>query len=175
MAYTLFINPPHPFSIVLSRFWYFTQDLLRTIEPLENNRKWMWYVYKQHNNLVVGLVFEIQDLALRARSWISIQDLPLGYYPIYNPYLYLHLQFFLIIFLTINPNPPCQLSLWEETGEPRENPRLSAECDQMLDTGIEPIRWATKAHVNISTLGFVNVKLTLEFDSLQIKIKIKNR
>ena len=34
---------------------------------------------------------------------------------------------FFIIFLTINPNPPCQLSLWEETGEPGENPRLSAE------------------------------------------------
>ena len=42
-----------------------------------NIRKWVWYVYKQHNNLVVCLVFEIQDLALRARSWISIQDLPL--------------------------------------------------------------------------------------------------
>ena len=33
---------------------------------------------------MVGLVFEIQDLALRARSWISIQDLPLGYYSICN-------------------------------------------------------------------------------------------
>ena len=42
-----FINPPHPFSIVLNRFWYFIKDLLRTIEPLENNRKWVWYVYKQ--------------------------------------------------------------------------------------------------------------------------------
>ena len=41
---------------------------------------------------------------------------------------YLYLQFFLIIFLTINPSPPCQLSLWEETGEPGENPRPSAEC-----------------------------------------------
>ena len=57
---------------------------------------------------------------------------------------YLYLQFFLIIFLTINPNPPCQLSLWEKTGEPGENPRLSAECrrtlptcDQMFDTGLE--------------------------------------
>jgi hypothetical protein len=27
----------------------------------------------------------------------------------------------------IYPNPPCQLSLWEETGAPGENPRLSAE------------------------------------------------
>jgi hypothetical protein len=26
-----------------------------------------------------------------------------------------------------NPHPPCQLSLWEETGAPGENPRLSAE------------------------------------------------
>ena len=45
--YPRFINPPHPFSIVLSRFWYFTQDLLRTIEHLE---------------------IEIQDLALGSTS-----------------------------------------------------------------------------------------------------------
>ena len=29
--------------------------------------------------------------------------------------------------LGANPNPPCQHSLWEETGVPGENPRLSAE------------------------------------------------
>ena len=29
--------------------------------------------------------------------------------------------------MTLKPNPPCQLSLWEETGLPGENPRLSAE------------------------------------------------
>jgi hypothetical protein len=28
---------------------------------------------------------------------------------------------------TYVPNPPCQLSLWEETGVPGENPRLSTE------------------------------------------------
>ena len=43
-----------------------------------------------------------------------------------------------LIFLTINPNPPCQLSQLKETGEPGENPLwkkwlfewklLSAEC-----------------------------------------------
>jgi hypothetical protein len=27
----------------------------------------------------------------------------------------------------VYPNPPCQLSLWEETEAPGENPRLSAE------------------------------------------------
>ena len=57
-AITHLINPPHRFSIVVNQFWYFTQDLLRTIEPLQNNRKWVWYVYKQHNNLVVGLEFQ---------------------------------------------------------------------------------------------------------------------
>ena len=29
--------------------------------------------------------------------------------------------------MALKPNPPCQLSLWEETGVPGENPRLSAE------------------------------------------------
>ena len=28
---------------------------------------------------------------------------------------------------SVYPNPPCQFSLWEETGVPEENPRLSAE------------------------------------------------
>jgi transposase InsO family protein len=34
----------------------------------------------------------------------------------------------------VHPNPPCQLSLWEETGAPGENPRLSAERWQTLFT-----------------------------------------
>ena len=53
---------------------------------------------------------------------------------------------FPIIFVTINPYTPCQLSLREETGAPGENPRLSAECwrtlstcDQMFDTGLETV------------------------------------
>ena len=36
------------------------------------------------------------------------------------------------IILTINPNPPCQLPLCEETGEPGQNPRQSVllpKCD----------------------------------------------
>ena len=35
-----------------------------------------------------------------------------------------------------NPNPPCQLSLWEETGAPGENPRLSAERRLTLFTWV---------------------------------------
>jgi hypothetical protein len=31
----------------------------------------------------------------------------------------------------VYPNPPWQLSLWEETGAPGENPRLLAECWQI--------------------------------------------
>jgi hypothetical protein len=41
---------------------------------------------------------------------------------------YLSLQQLWYYFLNcVYPNPPCQLSLWEETGAPGENPRLSAE------------------------------------------------
>ena len=40
------LNVKPKFVFLLNRFWYFTQDLLRTIEPLESNRKWVWYVYK---------------------------------------------------------------------------------------------------------------------------------
>jgi hypothetical protein len=36
--------------------------------------------------------------------------------------------------LTYVPNPPCQLSLWEETGVPGGNPRLSAERWLLLFT-----------------------------------------
>ena len=34
------------------------------------------------------------------------------------------------------PNPPCQLSLWEEIGAPGENPRLSAKRWQTLFTWV---------------------------------------
>ena len=38
-----------------------------------------------------------------------------------------------------NPNPPCQLFPWEETGEPGENP-------QMFDTGLEPMTSVVLKH-----------------------------
>jgi hypothetical protein len=38
--------------------------------------------------------------------------------------------------LGANPNQPCQHSLWEETGVPGENPRLSAERWPALFTWI---------------------------------------
>ena len=47
------------------------------------------------------------------------------YFPILD---YLSLQQLRYYFPNrVYPNPPCQLSLWEETGAPGENPRLSAE------------------------------------------------
>ena len=52
-------KPTTPFSVVRNQFWYFTQELLRTIEPLDNNRKWVWYVYKQHNILVVVVTHSV--------------------------------------------------------------------------------------------------------------------
>jgi hypothetical protein len=52
---------------------------------------------------------------------------------------YLRLFIFTTIVILLNcvyPNPPCQLSLWEETGAPGENPRLSAECWRTLFTRV---------------------------------------
>ena len=61
----------------------------------------------------------------------------------------LALLLILTYFLTTNPYPPCELCLWEETGEPGENPWLSAEyvnifttlptSNQMFATGLEPM------------------------------------
>ena len=31
--------------------------------------------------------------------------------------------------MALKPNPPCQLSLWEETGAPGENPRTQSHED----------------------------------------------
>ena len=36
----------------------------------------------------------------------------------------------IIIFLTINPNPPCQLSLWEEIEKTHDFRKSVDECDQ---------------------------------------------
>ena len=36
----------------------------------------------------------------------------------------------------VYPNPLCQLSLWEETGAPRKNPRHSVEYSQTLVTWV---------------------------------------
>ena len=41
----LFINVPHPFSIVLKRFYCFQEVLNKIPKPIENNRKWVWWVY----------------------------------------------------------------------------------------------------------------------------------
>ena len=54
----LFINVPRPFSIVLKRF-YCSQEVLSKIpKPIENNRKWVWWVYKT-NYLVLLAVVEV--------------------------------------------------------------------------------------------------------------------
>ena len=100
--------------------------------------------------------------------------------PVRSHAFYLNKLFFLNPILTINPYPPpCQLSLWEETGEPGENPRLSAECwrtlptcDQMFDTGFEPMTsvvggrrldgWATEASERNNLTNFVYITYLLQ-------------
>ena len=51
-----------------------------------------------------------------------------------EPDYILQLDYFIITIIVITfstacgyTNSPCQISLWEETGAPEENPRLSAE------------------------------------------------
>jgi hypothetical protein len=63
--------------------------------------------------------------------WIWSNALYIKYYTYLITYLawtFLSLQQLWYYFLNcVYPNPPCQLSLWEETGEPGENPRLSTD------------------------------------------------
>jgi hypothetical protein len=47
------------------------------------------------------------------------------------------------------PNPPCQLSLWEETGVPGENPRLSAERWLLLFSHEDWVRESTHRGLNL--------------------------
>ena len=57
----LFIYVRHPFSIVLKRF-YCSQEVLSKIpKPIENNRKWVWLVYKCDKDKlgVLDKIFEV--------------------------------------------------------------------------------------------------------------------
>ena len=56
----------------------------------------------------------------------------------YIKYLSIFIDF-LILSLTINPNPPCQLSLSKETVEPGENPRLVPRAIRCSIPGLEPM------------------------------------
>ena len=70
-------------------------------------------------------------VSIRAHTYI-IQLTPPGAFqwPITSSSLatYYPLNIYIYSFFTINPKPPCQHFLWEATGAPRENPRLSAKC-----------------------------------------------
>ena len=65
--------------------------------------------------------------------------------------------------MALKPNPPCQLSLLEETGVPGENPRLSAERWQYsfhMRTGFEStLRW-TLLGIELGTLEVKTSGLT---------------
>jgi hypothetical protein len=62
--------------------------------------------------------------------------------------------------LTYVPNPPCQLSLWEETGVPGENPRLSAE------------RWLFFLTLFTWGLGSSHIeKFSLRFEPATLEVK----
>ena len=51
--------------------------------------------------------------------------------------------------MALKPNPLCQLSLWEETGVPGENPRLSAERLTVLFSHEDWVR----VHIKMNLTG----------------------
>ena len=54
-------------------------------------------------------------------------------------------RFYPLIFLTINPNPPCQLSLWEETGEHAEKAHnFQQGVDERLFVAVIDNNWSEK-------------------------------
>ena len=130
-------------------FWHsFTLQGKERLGLNMQNVKWLYIHTYIHTHIHTYIHTYIHMLF----SSLPIRDFSVADYINYLSYLlsltiYIHIfNFVFIIFLTIYPNPPCQLSLWEETGEPGENPRLSAECwrtlptcDHMYDNGIEPL------------------------------------
>ena len=73
---------------------------------------------KNSKLLAISLLFEVFKFLKQIAFFNSLKA----------PVLYIH------VYLALptragspQPNPPCQLSLWEETGVPGGNPRLSAE------------------------------------------------
>jgi hypothetical protein len=69
------------------------------------------------------MVFELVQILVRSQILSRLLCNSCSHY-IITLYLYNNCDYFLNC---VYPNPPCQLSLWEETGAPGENPRLSAE------------------------------------------------
>ena len=102
------------------------------LKELENVREEKNNVMREQEDLLVLL----SDQDSKCREY-KVTTYAYTYYSAHSPrgfsvallsltiYIYRFHHYFPI---TINPNPPCQLFLWEETGEPGENPRLSAEC-----------------------------------------------
>ena len=71
----LLINVPHPFSIVLKRF-YCSQEVLSKIpKPIENNRKWVWWVY----NLYLDPSQTLYQTFPSSHSFRSILDFTLDF------------------------------------------------------------------------------------------------
>ena len=66
----LFINVPHPFCIVLKRFYCSPEVLSKIPKPIENNRKWVWWVYNEiyidANELSFSIYIELRrNITLR--------------------------------------------------------------------------------------------------------------
>jgi hypothetical protein len=87
-------------------------------------------------------MFELHYYSAHSPLGVSVTDY-IKYYAYWSYLLnpdYVSLQQLWYYFLNcVYPNPPCQLSLWEETGAPGENPRLSVERWLTLFTWVRSV------------------------------------
>ena len=143
-----------PFSVFEARFWdlaFFALASLITCLAWAFSRScFATSSLKKHT--ILSCTLYKQYIHTYSTYIIHFSSLPLGFFSgRLHQVPKLHISqstftIFLIIFLTINPYRPCQLSLWEKIT--RENPQLSEECwqtlpmcDQMFVTGIWPECW----------------------------------
>ena len=111
-----------------------------------NNKEWMKHLYWQEPWGIKGTIqpFTKNTTMNRKVNYLKIYVTPDQFFEITLPefdisiFIYLalptragspqqHMPITVGPFFFFLPNPPCQLSLWEETGVPGGNPRLSAE------------------------------------------------
>ena len=84
------------------------------------------YFWNRHQDGLFYFYFILLDLPTRAGSPQQRKPITVG------PFL---------------PNPPCQLSLWEETGVPGENPRLRQSVDFLLFSHEDWVRVALRMYL----------------------------
>jgi hypothetical protein len=108
---------------------------------------WCWFLFRPNSSYVRPKLKVIGQMSCQVKYLFAA--------------LLVHTSL-MICALTYVPNPPCQLSLWEETGVPGENPRLSAE------------RWLYSFTWGLGSTHIEKFSLRFEPATLEVKGKCAN-